>query len=123
MATATRTKKDIKTYWSGMVQTFQAGPDQTRGGVSASIRGDTIPGLMTDAFRVGAYYLAQGYRVEICHIERCCSECWGTGSVTPQTGRNAYQAKKCPACKGQGVFETMSNFPMVLPSGVKIVQD
>lgn len=68
MATATRTKKIIKTYWSGMVQTFQPGPEQTRGGVSASIRGDTVSGLMTDAFQVGSYYLAQGYRVEIQHI-------------------------------------------------------
>lgn len=123
MATATRTKKAVKTYWSGMVQTFQPGPGQTGGGVSASIRGDTVSGLMTDAFQVGSYYLAQGYRVEIGHIEECCSECWGTGTVTPQTGRNAFQAKKCPECKGHGVFETMADFPLVLPGGVKIVQD
>src|SRR5881409_3829198 len=96
MATATRTRKDIKTFWHGTVQTFHNGPERNGwGGVSASIRGDTIPGLMMDAFRVGAYYMAQGYRVEIRHIEECCSECWGTGSVTPQTGRGEFRAKKC----------------------------
>lgn len=117
-----RAKKDVPTFWHGYVQTFQAGPEQTRAGVSASIRGDTIPGLMMDAFRMGAYYLSLGYRVEIRYIERCCSECWGTGSITPQTGRGAFRAKTCPVCKGHAVFETMSDFPLVLPDGVKIVQ-
>lgn len=108
-----RIKKNIKTYWSGIVQTF--------GGVSSSTRGDSLSGLMSDAFRIGAYYLAQGYRVEITHIERCCSECWGTGSVTPQSGRHAFQARTCPECKGHAVFEALPDFPLILPSGVKIV--
>jgi hypothetical protein len=88
----------IETEWSGWIMYGEPENPERSG---AGVRGDTIPELFADVMKTATYYLAMGYVVRMKDVKRYCCRCHGEGAVFTRP----YQPRKrCPECKGIGVF-------------------
>jgi hypothetical protein len=123
MATATRTKKTVKTRWYGWLQTYPDPNEPDRQGCSTSVGGDTVSELIQDIFRNGTYYLALGYRVTVEKVRETCAACDGDGEIRCWKKGHGWGRKQCPECKGHAVFATLNDFDLLASMNVKIVQD
>jgi hypothetical protein len=118
-----RTKKAMKTQWSGWVQTYPVAGKPDIKGCSVTVGADTISELIQDIFRHGTYYLSLGYKVSVEKLRETCAACTGDGTIRAWRKGHGWTDKQCPECKGHAVISTLNDFDLRASMNVKIVQD
>lgn len=79
------------------------------GSGSTSGGADTLTDALQAAFTEATYYFAMGYPTVVLRAEQQCRPCGGSGKVIKKRGTHFHQWKKCPACRGKGVLQTMGD--------------
>jgi len=105
MATAISGKKTaVETYWCYAIDYLRE--DGSKGAVIGGQ--NTLSAAIAEAFSDATYYNGVcGYRV-FASFKQHCALCQGQGEITIKSKR-----RKCPACKGKGIFQTIPETELV----------